>query len=260
MTPKDPNAPVPVTLQGTSRPAGGLSRRQTLQWVLGAVAASALPTPSGNSTSAAEPMTLPAGPEQTSRRLNLQERATTQPGANPPGGYGTDPNLTKIYKPGDVWPLTFDAAQRTAAKALADTILPADAHGPAASTVGVVEMIDEWVSAPYPSQKGDRPVILDGLAWIDAEANKRFGKAFAGLDQAQRHAICDDVCHPPAAKKEFGKAASFFARFRGLCAGAYYATPEGWKAIGYEGNVALDKFDGPPAEVLAKLGVTQTVA
>ena len=40
---------------------------------------------------------------------------------------------------------------------------------------------------------------------------------------------------------------------------AAYATPAGWEAIGYVGNVALPKFDGPPAEVLAKLGVTQTV-
>jgi hypothetical protein len=42
-------------------------------------------------------------------------------------------------------------------------------------------------------------------------------------------------------------------------AGAYYATPAGWKAIGYVGNTPLTSFDGPPAEVLEKLGVTQTV-
>ena len=53
--------------------------------------------------------------------------------------------------------------------------------------------------------------------------------------------------------------ASFFSRFRSLAAGAYYGTPEGWKAIGYIGNIPLPSFDGPPPEVLAKLGVEQTV-
>ena len=61
------------------------------------------------------------------------------------------------------------------------------------------------------------------------------------------------------AKPPFQKPAGFFSRFRSLCAGAYYTTPAGWNAIGYVGNVPLAKFDGPPAEVLEKLGVTQTV-
>ena len=51
----------------------------------------------------------------------------------------------------------------------------------------------------------------------------------------------------------------FFARFRGLAAGAYFATPPGWKAIGYVGNIPLASFAGPPPEVLARLGVEQTV-
>ena len=42
--------------------------------------------------------------------------------------------------------------------------------------------------------------------------------------------------------------------------GAYYSTQEGWKAIGYIGNVPTATFDGPSQEVLDKLGVTQTVS
>jgi len=33
-------------------------------------------------------------------------------------GYGGDPKLTKLYHPGDVWPLTLSAAQRRTAAAL----------------------------------------------------------------------------------------------------------------------------------------------
>jgi hypothetical protein len=224
-----------------------ISRRRAMQWVMAAVAASALP--------AAVPSVSFGQPKPTAP----QEEAAKQPG--PPGarGYGTDPNLVNIYLPGDLWPLTLTDAQKKTAKAVADVILPKDQYGPAASEVGVIEMVDEWVSAPYPEQEADRPMILEGLAWIDAESTRRFTKPFADLDDAQKHAICDDICYHAGAKPEFKKGSSFFSRFRKLCASAYYATPEGWTAIGYVGNVPLAAFDGPPKEVLERLGVTQTV-
>jgi hypothetical protein len=239
--PDNKNTPVAITVQGRSQP----SRRQAIQWVLGAVAASALPA------------TILA--QEVGRTVTPQENAAHQP--NPTGkGYGTDPDLLKTYKPGDLWPLTFTPDQKKTAVALADTIIPNDALGPAASEVGIPEMIDEWISAPYPQQLSDRPIILTGLAWLEVESTKRFTKNFADLSAAQKQQICDDICHPPAAKPEFQKPAMFFANFRSLCAAAYYATPAGWAAIGYVGNVALPSFDGPPPEVLKKLDVMQTVA
>jgi hypothetical protein len=174
-------------------------------------------------------------------------------------GYGSDPQLNKFYNPGDAWPLTLGKAQRDAATALADVILPADDLGPAASQVRVVDFIDEWVSAPYPGQAHDRNVILPGLDWLDAEATKRFGAAFAALKPEQHKAICDDICFEPKAKDGFKAGAKFFSRFRSLASAAYYATPDGWKAIGYIGNQPSLTYDGPPPEVLAKLGVEQTV-
>jgi hypothetical protein len=230
---------VDLTVKGTR--SGPLSRREAMQWVMSAVAASALP---GSALA------------QALAQAKVETPAATGAAV---AGYGTDPLLAKSYKPGDFWPLTFTAAQKLAATTLADVIIPKDKLGPAASEVGVVEMLDEWVSAPYPIQQADRPIVLDGLAWIDAESAKRFGKDFAGLGDEQRRAICDDVCFTETVKPEFQAAAAFFSRFRTLCASAYYGTPAGWNAIGYVGNVALQTFDGPPAEVLEKIGVTQTV-
>lgn len=232
--------PISININGIPQP----SRRQAIQWVLGAVAASALPAQ--------------ALAQEVGRTVTPQENAARQ--KNPNGkGYGTDPDLLKLYKPGDFWALTFTAEQKKTAAALADTIIPKDALGPAASEVGVPAMIDEWISAPYPDQQAHRPIVLDGLEWIEGEAKKRFNKLYAELDEKQQHAICDDIYQPAAATAEFKKAAGFFSLFRSLAAGAYYATPPGWKAIGYVGNVALASFDGPPAEVLEKLGVVQTV-
>jgi hypothetical protein len=171
------------------------------------------------------------------------------------GGYGTDPDLLKTYKPGDVWPLTFTALQRETAAALCDVIIPADAQSPSASSLNVHDFVDEWVSAPYPAQQADRALIMNGLDWIEAEARRRFEISFSNLIGRQKTAICDDICYEPNAKPEYKQAAMFFNRFRDLTAGGFYTTPEGMKDIRYIGNVPLAKFDGPPAELIAKLGL-----
>ena len=178
--------------------------------------------------------------------------AATTPAAK---GYGTDPDLLKDYKPGDVWPLTFNEQQRRTAAALCDVIIPADAKSPSASSLHVHEFIDEWISAPYPDHVADKKTVVDGLTWLDAESRKRFGSEFSDLVLKQKTAICDDICFAPKAKPEFQQAAQFFRKFRDLTAGGFYTTPEGTKDIGYTGNVALATFDGPPPEVLKRLGL-----
>lgn len=170
-------------------------------------------------------------------------------------GYGTDPDLVKIYKPGDVWALTFTDTQRRTATALCDVIIPADSKSPAASTVGVPDFIDEWISAPYPGHDKDRATVLDGLKWIDAESQKRFGNDFADLVAGQQRAICDDICYVPKAKAEFKTAAQFFNKFRDLTSGGFYTTPVGMKDIGYVGNVPIVTFEGATPAALKHLGL-----
>ena len=170
-------------------------------------------------------------------------------------GYGTDPDLVMEWKPGGPWPLTLTESGRATVTALCDLIIPADDHSPAASTVGVVDFIDEWISAPYPQQRADREIVLPGLAWIDAESQQRFGKNFAAATDVQRGAIADNICSAAQAKPAFAAAAKFFAKFRDLTAGGFYTTPEGMADIGYVGNVPSLTFAGPPPEVLAKLGL-----
>jgi hypothetical protein len=217
----------------TNEPRPRLSRREVIKWFVAASAAMSV--------------------------SEVELFAKTPAAAVAAHGYGSDPDLLKEYKPGDVWPLTLDAKQQAAAKALCDVLFPEDHLGPAASALGIAEFLDEWISAPYPIQQADRPVIIDGLAWLDAESKKRFKKDFAALDAKQQHAICDDICDRKKAKPEFKKAATFFSKFRSLTAGGYFSTEAGWKAIGYVGNVPLATFDGPPPEVLKQLGVEQTV-
>jgi hypothetical protein len=205
-----------------------MDRRTTIKWVL--------------AVSAAWPL----------RGVRVAQAETPPAAAQ---GYGTDPNLLKVYKPGEPWPLTLTERERRLAAVLADTIMPGDERSPSASSVGVVDFIDEWVSAPYPDNQRDRPVVLDGFVWLDAEAGRRFGKGFADLDAPQRQAICDDICDESRAAPERRAAAHFFAVYRDLTAGGFYSSPEGRKDLGYIGNVPLASFDGPPQELLRKLNL-----
>ena len=210
-----------------------MDRRTTIKWMFAAAA-----------TAPSLQVSFAAGAEAMARDVAAGQQ-----------GYGTDPNLVAEWKPGGPWPLTLNDAGRLTTKALADLIIPADDHSPAASAVGIVEFIDEWISAPYPQQRGDREIVLPGLAWIDGESQKRFGKAFHAASDAQRAEIADDICSAAKAKPEFASAAKFFAKFRDLTAGGFYTTPVGMKHIGYVGNVPLATFDGPPIEALKKAGL-----
>lgn len=167
------------------------------------------------------------------------------------GGYGTDPDLQRTYSPGDLWPLTLTEQQRSTATALCDVIIPSDAHSASASAVGVVDFIDEWISAPYPRHQQDRALVLTGLQWLDS-------RSFATLSVEQQAATCERICYVPDAPPSLVEAAKFFARYRDLTAAGFYTTPIGRKDLQYVGNVALATFDGPPREVLEAVGLARS--
>ena len=204
-----------------------MDRRTTIKWVLAA--------------SAAWPL--------------LRNGAALGNAPAPARGYGTDPNLAVNYRAGEPWPLTMTGPQRRLAGVLSDVIIPADAHSPSAAEVGVVDFIDEWISAPYDAFQRDRGIVLGGFAWLDSDASRRFGKAFVELDPAAHRAICDDICDASRAGTALRDAARFFALYRDLTAGGFYSSPAGRKDLSYIGNVPLASFDGPPPALLKTLGL-----
>jgi hypothetical protein len=164
-------------------------------------------------------------------------------------GYGRDPNLTD---PTQYWPRTLTAGQLATIGALCDFILPAEGSTPSATGLAVHEFIDEWVSAPYPDQAADRLLVLDGLDWLDGDAKRRANAAsFAATTPKVRQAILTDLADGTSSGKMAPK--GFYARIRRLTIGAYYTTEAGFKDIGYIGNVAMESYPGPSAEVLAAL-------
>jgi hypothetical protein len=169
-----------------------------------------------------------------------------------PAGTLTDPDLIHPVLP---WKLTLGDDERATLAVLCDLIIPDDDHSPAASALGAHDFIDEWVSAPYETLQKDRAVVVEGLAWLDAESKRSFGAAFAALPPARQTALCDTICDARAVPEGLQAAAYFFDRVRELAVIAHYTTREGMADLGYVGNVPLDAWNAPPPEVLRHVGL-----
>jgi gluconate 2-dehydrogenase gamma chain len=190
----------------------------------------------------------PQGPVAQGTPMTSQ----TQGVKSGPRGGPWDPDL---LHPSKSWPRKLSANELLTLSALCDTIIPADPKSPSASAVGVPAWINEYVSAPYEGQQRDLIRIRGGLAWLNLESVKRFGKGFRLISRAQRTQICDDICYLPKASLEFQAAARFFDQVRDLTAVGFYTTTEGMRDLGYIGNVAMPTFPEVSKEVREKLGL-----
>ncbi len=227
----------------------GLSRRQSLKLLAALAASSMLPTLNGCDSAP------PAAPADSAGKAAATTEHWPELKLKPitAKGYGTDPNM--ILPPESPWPLTMSAPQLTLLALLSDILIPREGDVPSASEVDAPAIIDEWISAPYPRQQQDRPVILAALTWIDDEATLRFGSNFASLKRQQRLAIIDDIAFDNAqTKPQFQRIAKAFALLRGLVVAAFFSTPQGTKDIGYLGNTAIGgDYPGPTPEAKAHL-------
>ena len=209
--------------------------------------------PAASTSSARQPLAL-SRREALERVLIAATLAAsfdlTSFGADAVPGIGADPNLLKKEIP---WPRVLTEAEKAIVTALGDVVIPGDDHGPAASAVGIPDFIDEWVSAPYDQQRTELKIIRDGLAWIDGAARAKFTKSFADLAPEQQTTLVEAIIKPETEERRQGYA--FFKLFRDRVAGGYYSTKEGWKAIGYTGNLPLGFFAGPSPAVLKYVGL-----
>ena len=149
-------------------------------------------------------------------------------------------------------PKFFTAAEFRTARILADMIIPRDERSGNASDAGVPEFMDFTMNDRPNSQKWMR----DGLVWIDAQSNSRFGKPFADVTEPQRAAILDDIAWPARASTSMADGVSFFNRFRDLTATGFWSTQIGVKDLKYQGNTFAPDWNGCPPAALQKLGVT----
>lgn len=224
--------------------AEGLTRRRALQ-VLAAGAAGAAAISAGACADGTEAGAPDAG--------DAASFTGATRGANPrAAGTPTDPDMVS---PVVWWDLLLTEDELASLAALCDVIIPEDEHSPGAAALGAPAFIDEWVSAPYDGNRDDLTLVRGGLVWLDIESSERFGGRFTELTLDQKHAICDDICWEANAAPEYRVAARFFDRVRDLTSTAFWTTAEGMADLGFVGNRPMPRFDGPPPEVLERIGL-----
>lgn len=216
-----------------------LSRRETLQWMM---TAAALPLARWTPPAMAAAQGTPPPFDE------VVDWPAALPAPQLAPGYGRDPDLMAPKVP---WPLTLDKAQRATIDLLGDLILPADDRSPAAGALGVGAFIDEWISAPYPTQRKDRELVLGGLIWLDAQSRALHGSPFATIAPAQR-AVLLDALTVPAPVARMAKPVAFMDTLRHLFVLGFYSLPEGKADMGFIGDQPTPgDYPGPTPEALA---------
>ena len=137
---------------------------------------------------------------------------------------------------------------------LADLVIPADERSGGASEAGVPAYID--FSLREVEEETMRLAMRGGLAWLDAECGRRFGRTFVDAAPAQRIAILEDIAWPARAAPALANGAAFFSDFRDLVATAFWSSRVGVRDLQYQGNVPLPEWTGCPDVALRKLGVS----
>jgi len=148
-------------------------------------------------------------------------------------------------------PKFFTATEFRTVRILADMIIPRDDRSGNASDAGVPEFMDFTMNDRPNSQKWMR----DGLAWLNAQSNTRFGKQFADATDTQREAILNDIAWPARAPATMADGVGFFNRFRDLTSSGFWSSQIGVKDLQYKGNVFVSEWNGCPPAALNKLGV-----
>jgi len=149
-------------------------------------------------------------------------------------------------------PKFFTAAEYRTVRVLADMIIPKDERSGSASDAGVPEFMDFTMTDRPRSQAWMRK----GLAWIDTQANSRFGKSFADATPSQREAILNDIAWPDKATPSMADGVNFFNSFRDLTSTGFWSSEIGVKDLRYIGSVFAPNWNGCPPEALRKLGVS----
>jgi hypothetical protein len=142
-------------------------------------------------------------------------------------------------------PQTLNAHEFKTVALLADLIIPPEGSEPGGAGAGAPEYIDLLCTG------SDRMARIwqGGLAWLDAASRTRFNAPFLHATPAQRTGLLDLIAYRRNDSPELGPGIEFFDWARRMVVDAYFTSPAGVKAIGFQGNTGMATFQ-VPAEAL----------
>mgnify|MGYP003576252774 FL=1 len=155
-------------------------------------------------------------------------------------------------------PKFFTASEWRTVRVLVDYIIPRDSRSGSATDAKVPEFMD-WLLADSEASESSKIAMRGGLAWLNQESRKRFGRVFALSTDAQRRQILDDIAWPAKAPASLSQGVAFFNRMRDFTASGFFSSAIGWKDLQYIGNVSNPGWNGCPPAAMRKLGVTPEI-
>lgn len=150
-------------------------------------------------------------------------------------------------------PKFFTAHEYETVRVLADLIMPRDERSGSATDAGVPEFMDFIMTDGSENQ---RTAMRGGLAWLDIQCRRRFGKRFVDGTEAERTAVLDEIAWPARATPDLSQGVAFFNSFRDLTASGFFSSRLGVEDLQYRGNTFVLEWTGCPPEALRKLGVS----
>ena len=167
----------------------------------------------------------------------------------------TRETLEKLAERGQQYqPKVFTPAEWRTTRVLVDLVIPRDARSGSATDAKVPEFMDVFME----TRENMRNWMRTGLAWLDAECNKRFTKSFIDCEDAQRKAVLDDIAWPRRARQEMQAGVRFFNNFRNFTSSGFWSSQMGVQDLQFMGNRPTAQWNGCPAPALNKLGVKYT--
>ena len=144
-----------------------------------------------------------------------------------------------VYQPKCFNPHEYQTLQK-----LAELVVPADANSPGALAAGAPEFIDLLAS-----QNDELAAIYTGgIAWLDAEMERRGAPKFLDATPEQQTAMLDRIAYR-SDDPELGPGIRFFDWARKMTVDAFYTSKAGIADLGYMGNQALAEFRIPEAAI-----------
>lgn len=216
--------------------SGRVDRRTTFKWLMVSVGVTPVLAACGPSTT-----------DQTEASALLLGRPKPIAGTT----YGVDPDL---LDPQVTWERTMTGPQLQLVAALCDVVMPASDTLPAASTLGVPDFVDEWVSSPYEMTQGSRTVCFDLFEWLEGAARALGAASFAAARLDQQSALLDRIAWSESIEPGLEAYAAGFDDFRNLAVSAYLSSAEGSEWLGYIGNrPSTGEYAGPTQAALDHL-------
>lgn len=138
------------------------------------------------------------------------------------------------------WQRVLDEDQRKLTEAICERIIP-ETETPGARAAGVPDYVDFTLSR---ASVAARQRFAEGLAWVDRESERRFGRRFAELATDQQIALLRSI-EQPAPEGEDPTGAMFFRDIKNRTIYAYYTSEIGlFQELGYTREAPAGDFAG----------------